>query len=269
MASRKSESTPFETVGILHVHGNGDAGVGGHWGIVAEKAIEIGFNGKPAAVMMATPDDLEDFAIGFALTEELVASPGAVTEITTKIYPEGIAVDLTVSEKGFREGNLRKRMLEGRTGCGLCGVENLSDAVRKPRQAPLARKFEPNAILTAFRGLPSRQPLNKATRSAHAAALCKATGEIRLAREDVGRHNALDKLIGAAARQGLDFADSFIILSSRCSFELVQKAAVAGVPFLATVSAPTTAALELAGHADLRLACLDGDDVVLFTEDVE
>ncbi|MBI3674858.1 MAG: formate dehydrogenase accessory sulfurtransferase FdhD, partial [Rhizobiales bacterium] len=156
---------------------------------------------------------------------------------------------------------------EGRVGCGLCGIEDIRDAIRMPAgKAPRVR-LSPQAVARAYEALPRHQPMNAVNRTVHAAAWCSVDGEILLSREDVGRHNALDKLIGALARQGADLASGFVLMSSRCSFELVQKCALAGIGALATVSAPTALALSLAKQAHLKLAALSQRGVMIFDED--
>jgi FdhD protein len=234
----------------------------GEWGIATETAIEIGVNGTPLAVMMATPQDVEDLARGFALTEGVVEAPEDVQSVAVQILPEGLIADLAVAPERVRIARVRARFLEGRSGCGLCGVETLADAIRAVRPVAARLALSNAAVLAAFAHLADAQPLNQATRSVHAAAWCDAKGKILALREDVGRHNALDKLIGARAAEMA--GPGFVVMTSRCSFELVQKAAVVGVGTLATVSAPTSRALELARAAGVRLRCLQGGDLVLF-----
>ncbi len=231
--------------------------VGESWGIAEEVPVEIGFNGRAWTVMIASPTDLEDLAVGLAVSEALIDAPGDISAIDTRVYPEGIAVDLQVDPSHLRTESLRRRALDGRTGCGLCGVETLADAVRRPASARGGRQtISRAAVERAFETLPSHQVLNRETRSAHAAAWVQPDGSIELVREDVGRHNALDKLVGALAVQDRLGEPGFIVMSSRCSFELVCKAAHTGASLLATVSAPTGLALDLAEELDLRLACL-------------
>lgn len=234
------------------------------WGVIGETAIEIGFNGKPAAVMMASPSDFEDFAIGFAITEDILRDPESVEKITVRVFPEGVTVDIAAREDALQMSRLRRRLLEGRTGCGLCGIETLADAIRAPDKTVKRHSITNQAVARAFAALRERQVLNSKTHSAHAAAFADAQGAIEIIREDVGRHNALDKLIGALARCGRAASDGFFIMSSRCSFELVQKSAVAGAPMLATVSAPTTAALDLAAQTGVEIRCRDGEKIVSF-----
>ncbi len=244
--------------------GRGGSARAGEWGIATETAIEIGVNGRPLAVMMATPRDVEDLARGFALTEGVVDAPGDVQSVAVRVLPEGLIADLAVDPDRVRVARVAARFLEGRSGCGLCGVETLADAIRavSPVVSAAGADVSNAAILKAFAALADAQPLNRATRSVHAAAWCGKNGDILSVREDVGRHNALDKLIGAHAAEMA--GPGFVVMTSRCSFELVQKAAVVGVGLLATVSAPTSRALELARASGLRLRCLQGGDLVEF-----
>jgi FdhD protein len=179
---------------------------------------------------------------------------------------EGIAVNLTVPGHHVDESARRSRLLEGRTGCGLCGVESLAALRRRP--GGIVRPLVPiatAAIEAAFAALPALQPLNRQTRSVHAAAWCRTDGHVELCREDVGRHNALDKVIGAALRAKADPDAGFLVMTSRCSFELVYKAVAAGASVLATISAPTSLALEWADALHLPLACCGtAGEIILF-----
>ncbi|SMH48311.1 formate dehydrogenase accessory sulfurtransferase FdhD [Azospirillum agricola] len=246
--------------------GGGDAsGAGVTWQIPEETAVAFEYNGRSHAVMMATPADLEDFALGFSLAEEIVGTAADVESVTVRGTPLGMVVNMTVDPLRLMRGSLRSRSMEGRSGCGLCGVDSLVHAVREPRRVTSDLSVEPAAVAAAFRALPDHQPMNRANRSVHGAAWCAPDGTIRLAREDVGRHNALDKLIGAVAASGADPAAGFVVMTSRCSFELVQKSAAVGIPLLATISAPTALALELARNAGLTLGSLSRTGgVVLF-----
>lgn len=229
------------------------------WGIVDEVPVAVVVNGTSHAVMMASPVDLEDFAVGFLLGEGLVTAAGAVEEVRIERTAAGIVAATTVAPSDLTRPVDGGRATGGWTGCGLCGVETLEAAVRPPRRVTPRPAVREAAILAAFDALPAHQPLNAATRSVHAAAWCAPDGRIRLVREDVGRHNALDKLIGARARTGTESGggEGFVALTSRCSFELVQKAAAADIAVLATVSAPTTLALEVAARAGITLLVLD------------
>ena len=233
------------------------------WQVPEETAVAFEYNGRSHAVMMATPADLEDFALGFSLAEEIVGSAADIEKISVRETPLGFVVNLTVDPLRLLRGSLRSRSMEGRSGCGLCGVDSLVHAVREPRRIEASLEVDPAAVAAAFRGLPDHQPMNRANRSVHAAAWCAPDGAIRMAREDVGRHNALDKLIGAVVGSGADPATGFVVMTSRCSFELVQKTAAVGIPLLATISAPTALALELARNANLTLGALSRRDTVI------
>jgi FdhD protein len=225
---------------------------GGRWAIAEETPVEIGFNGAAWTVMMASPADLEDLAVGLAFTEGLLDSAAPVRAIEVKAWPEGVTADIAVSEDALAE-EPRRRALDGRTGCGLCGVERLTDLYRRPETGGSRPAITPEAARRALDGLAAQQPLNAATRSVHAAAWCDPEGRILLVREDVGRHNALDKLAGAMARKGRIGEAGFVVMSSRCSYELVFKAARLGAAGLATISAPTGLALDLAEAYGLTL----------------
>lgn len=246
----------------LSIDGHLESGATVHWAIAEEVPVSLTYNGASSVVMMATPQDLEDFAVGFSLTEEMVDSAADIDDVLVSETPVGLLVDILTRPGAVSSAAQRRRAIAGRTGCGLCGIESLEDAVRAPRPVTRDFDFDIRAIARAFADLRDHQPLNRLNRSVHAAAWATPDGTIRLAREDVGRHNALDKLIGALIRQGLDPAKGMVIMSSRCSFELVQKAAFVGVPVLATVSAPTTLALALARTAGMRLAALSSEGVV-------
>lgn len=266
---------PFVPGGSREAHGVGhrphDAPEAVHWQVPDETPVALVYNGVSHAVMMATPADLEDFAVGFSLAEGLLTSAAAIEDIHLVPHPPGVMVAMAVTPEALDHAAAPSRSMAGRSGCGLCGVESLEQAIRPPHLLPsdrraAAARIPPQAIIAALRALPDHQPLNRQNFSVHAAAFCQADGTIVLAREDVGRHNALDKLIGACARQDISLADGFVVMSSRCSFELVQKACAVGIACLATLSAPTALALELAGAAGMVLASRSkGGGVVLFT----
>ncbi len=233
------------------------------WQLAEEVPVNLLYNEQPYVVMMATPSDLEDFAWGFSLSEGVLSSPDLIRDVAVAAVEGGILVDVSTAERApaIRE---RARSLEGRSGCGLCGVRRLDQVIRSVRPVKASFKLSTRAVARAFEELPKKQIINRQNRSVHGAAWCAPDGEVLLIREDVGRHNALDKLIGALARQRTDFPSGFVVMTSRCSFELVQKAAAVGVPYLATVSAPTSLALDLAKRAGMALASLSPDGVVLF-----
>ena len=231
------------------------------WSLPEEVPVAIMLNSESYAVMMATPSNLEDFALGFVLSEGLVAHHSHVSNVIVLKQDEGFSVD--VAGHFIRE-RMVSRSLEGRVGCGLCGIAELENAIRLPAAQVKPIAFSPAAIAKAMSALPDHQPMNAVNRTVHAAAFCSAHGLILLAREDVGRHNALDKLIGAMARQGLTPAEGFVLMSSRCSFELVQKCAHVGLGALATISAPTALALKLAKQSGVQLAAFSQDGVMIF-----
>lgn len=234
------------------------------WQLPEEVPVALQINSEPFTVMMATPADLRDFAAGFLLGEGLITSTAHIDGILVMPVEGGIAVDVAIEPDKVDRSRIARRAIEGRTGCGLCGVEEISAAV-KPLPV-IDRDWSPDAsaIERAARDLHSHQPMNQANRSVHGAAFVTKSGAIVLAREDVGRHNALDKLIGAIAVAGIDAASGFVMMTSRCSFELVQKTVTAGIPGLVTVSAPTTLALDLATKSNLFLAALAAGSPVVF-----
>ena len=236
------------------------------WHIAEEVPVALHYNGRSRLVMMATPADLEDFGIGLSVTEQIVASAADIRDIAIQKLPEGYIVDMAVDPELVARYRLRQRGITGRTGCGLCGVESLAEALRELRPVTPRFTVEKAAVAAALAALPDWQPMNSENRSVHGAAWCAPDGAIREAREDVGRHNALDKLIGALLRSGRAPADGFFVMSSRCSFELVQKVAVVGAPLLATVSAPTTLALSLAEATGIRLAAAAPEGVIEFDQ---
>jgi FdhD protein len=263
-----SSATGRRSSDVRSVQLDGDGGQLDDWHVAAETAVEIDVNGVPVTVMMATPDALEDLAVGLAFTEGVVVDPNGIESISVDEFVDGLVVNLRVAQGAVNEQARRSRLLEGRAGCGLCGVDTLAAAMRRPVVEKTPQSSAPvtdTAVRRAFDELPARQPLNRLTHSVHAAAWCTAAGDIVMVREDVGRHNALDKLAGWLLRSGDAHTSGFVVVSSRLSFELVCKAAAMGAALLASVSAPTTLALELAASADLPLACLGpGGAIVRF-----
>ena len=233
------------------------------WGIAVEAPVEIALNGTPWTVMLATPADLADLAVGLALTERVLRDARAVTDVVVSEFLHDVSVNIVVPESALDTTAVRSRSLLGSTACGLCGLESLAQLHARGTTAIAERRYADvgdAAILRAFTELPAHQPINAATRSVHAAAWCGVNGDIELVREDVGRHNALDKLMGARARGAALAKPGFVVMSSRCSYELVYKAAVAHTLLLATVSAPTTMALEWSTALQLPLACRVGGE---------
>lgn len=231
--------------------------------VAREMPVAIEFNGIGYAVLMATPTDLIDLAYGFALAERLIDRATDLVGADSHETPQGMILRVQLSESCAPRIADRVRHRTTDSACGLCGVENLEQALRPlPRVTGKSHADDP-ALFRAYAALPDHQPLNRATGSAHVAAACAADGAIRLAREDVGRHNGFDKLVGAMLRAGLEWDGGFALLSSRCSYELVEKAVLAGCPLLATISAPTSLAVERAAASGLPLRVLLRKDAVL------
>jgi FdhD protein len=222
--------------------------------LAEETPVTLAYNLVPYAVMMATPADLEDFAVGFSLTEGVVADVAQILHVDIVRYSQAIEIQLDVpAATAAAVSGARSRRLSGRTGCGICGTAEVERVLRELPAVPSGTAIESMAIVRATRELASRQPLNDATGAAHAAGWARADGSLVHVREDVGRHNALDKLVGALVRAGERAEEGFVVMTSRGSFELVQKAAILGVPLLATVSAPTALAVRVAEGVGLTL----------------
>jgi len=231
-----------------------------------EVPVALVFNGVSHAVMLASPSDLEDFALGFAFTEGLIDSPAELYGVDA-LPPttEGITLQLEVSSACAWRLKERRRTLAGRTGCGLCGTDSLAQVRRALPSAPEVR-VAPEALARAQRDLRMHQAMQQLTGATHAAAWCGLDGAVRLVREDIGRHNALDKLVGAMLRAGVVSRQGFAAITSRASFEMVQKAASAGIGVLAAVSAPTSLAVRTALELNLALAgFVRGEDGVAYT----
>ncbi len=230
-----------------------------------EVPVALVFNGISHAVMMATPDDLEDFALGFCLTEGLLVRRSELRGVEIQKTPDGIELQLEVAAACEMRMKMRRRTLAGRTGCGLCGTESLAQVQRPLAVAPtVSVSFA--AVARAQRILRSFQAVGQLTGASHAAAWCGLDGQVLLTREDVGRHNALDKLVGAMSRADVDATQGFICITSRASFEMVQKAAICGAGLLAAVSAPTALAVNIAQSCGLALAgFVRDDDLVAYT----
>lgn len=248
--------------------------------LAEEVPVALHFDGKPFAVMMASPVDLEDFARGFALTENRVDDLRDIESIEVQEVLEGITIDVRTRAAEMRplddaapdtapathavrgalptdgisdEPALGTREIPGRSGCGICGTRELEDVIRRPRPVAAGINVTPDAIERALEALRAEQPINAFTGSVHAAAWARADGSLMVVREDVGRHNALDKLIGAMLRRGIDPREGFALITSRASYEMVTKAAVAGITVLAAISAPTALAVTLAADCGLTL----------------
>jgi FdhD protein len=235
------------------------------WGVAEEVPVEIGFNGQAWTVMMATPTHIEDLAAGLAITEGAITNGTDIESIDVQQYPEGITADIRLPAELLKPERIRRRSLDGRTGCGLCGVETLAELHRPAPALKPSVHIPTTAVRRAFNELPDHQPLNAETRSVHAAAWCSTQGDIMIVREDVGRHNALDKLAGARLGKSEPDDAGFVILSSRCSFELVFKAARMRASLLASLSAPTGLALDLAKALNLDIATVGAsNEIIIF-----
>ena len=228
--------------------------------LATEVPIAVEINGLGYAVMMATPQDFEDFGIGFALSERLIDRAEDVLDCDVHETPQGMILRLSLAAHLGERIEARIRHRVGESSCGLCGIENLEQALRPLPQVTAQCTATPAAIFAAQDSLPAFQRLNRLTGAVHGAALCGADGTILLVREDVGRHNAFDKLIGAMARSRMGWDGGFALLSARASFELVEKAVLAQCPLLAVISAPTSLAVERAAQAGLRLVVLARSD---------
>jgi FdhD protein len=221
--------------------------------VAEEIPVALEYNGVSHAVMLASPSDLEDFAFGFSLTEGIVDDISQIRDIDISGSPQGITVHMNIASSCFARLKDRRRSLAGRTGCGLCGTDSLAHAVRLPEPLGGEARFTASAVTRALAGLRDKQLLLGITGATHAAAWCNADGQIMLLREDVGRHNALDKLVGALRRGKFAAGEGFVVVTSRASYEMVHKTAVAGVALLAAVSGVTGLAVDVARGAGVAL----------------
>jgi FdhD protein len=232
--------------------------------IPEETPIALTFDGSSYAVMMATPQDLEDFAVGFALTEEVIDAPDDIESMEIVESGDGIEARMWLKRDVSQRQRARRRSILGPTGCGLCGSESIAQALKPVRTVESALKVRPRELVEAMAALQTHQALNARTRAVHAAGLYAAGGII--VREDVGRHNALDKVVGAAMRGGVPAENGVVLLTSRVSIELVQKTARLGASVIAAISAPTAMAVRVAESAGITLvAVLRGEDFEVFT----
>lgn len=221
-----------------------------------EAALALTYNGGTYAVMMGTPQDLTDFAIGFSLSEGVVQAANEIQSIEIVDLDEGVEVRMWLDNGRAARLNERRRHIAGPTGCGLCGIESITEALRPPQIVASNRRFASRDIVAAILNLAPLQTINNETRAVHAAAFWLPDRGIVALREDVGRHNALDKLAGALAQAGVVTAEGVVLLTSRVSVELVQKTAVIGAPVMVAVSAPTALAVRMAEAAGITLAAI-------------
>jgi FdhD protein len=221
--------------------------------IAAEVPIALTYNRVSHVVMMGTPADLEDFALGFSITEGLIGSPADLTGIRILPRQGGIELAMAIAPEWFDRLATQRRNMAGRTGCGLCGAENIEQALRFPTPVSSTISVRHAALQRAISALSRHQPLQADTGATHGAAWCSLDGKIMQLREDVGRHNALDKLIGSLFRTGFDSSAGFVLVSSRASYEMVYKTAAAGIELIMAVSAPTTLAVEFAERCGVTL----------------
>jgi FdhD protein len=234
--------------------------------IVEETPVVIVYNAIPHVVMMATPADLEDFVLGFSITEELIRTPADLREVKVIRYGQGIEVQATVDEACEAVIGSRARRMSGRTGCGICGTDSIDAVMKTLHPVRAGHPVRPAAIEQALAALADKQQLNAASGAVHAAAWARGNGTVEEVREDVGRHNALDKLIGVLLRRSVDPETGFILVTSRASFEMVQKAAVFGAPLLAAISGPTALAVRVAEHSRMTLVGFArGDRFTVYT----
>jgi FdhD protein len=221
--------------------------------VAEETPVAIVYNGIPHVVMMATPQDLEDFALGFSITEELIGSPADLHKVECIRYSQGIEIQATVAPAWAEIIATRTRRLTGRTGCGICGADSVAAVLKQLHPVHGSESIPQAAVQTALESLASQQELNAAAGAVHAAGWANVSGKIEIVREDVGRHNALDKLIGALLRKETNPKSGFVVVTSRASFEMVQKTTVFGAPLMAAVSGPTGLAIRIAQQAGLTL----------------
>ncbi|MDB5504708.1 MAG: fdhD [Tardiphaga sp.] len=231
-----------------------------------ETALAITYNGGTYAVMMGTPDNLRDFAVGFSLSEGVVKSADEIQSFEAVAFDDGIELRMWLASDTAEGISARRRQIAGPTGCGLCGIDSIAEAVKPAAIVGPGRAFSPEQIMAAMASLAPLQKINIETRAVHAAAFWTQVRGILCLREDVGRHNALDKLAGALSRASVDASEGMVLLTSRVSVEMVQKTAAIGASVMVSVSAPTALAIRLAESANITLVAIArADGFEIFT----
>ncbi len=233
------------------------------WRLADEVPLVLFYNSEQLGVMMITPSDFEDFCIGFSLTQGIVKSFSDILDIRFETIAEGMLANIIVGEEALRIARERKRAITAGSSCGICGAQTLAAVMPVPKKNH-GLMATPSAMLKALGEIDAKQLQNRLNFSTHGAALADKIGNIILLREDIGRHNGLDKLAGAMAKQGLSCKKSFLVLTSRFSVEMAQKAASIGFSSVATISAPTVLALKTAKQAAMEVATLSGDELMVF-----
>jgi FdhD protein len=256
-----------EPVRTVHRHIWRESGVSEGFGAIPEEtALALTYNGGTYAVMMGTPQDLRDFAVGFSLSEGIVQSPDDIRSLDIVPLDDGIELRMWLEPARAEGLNERRRHIAGPTGCGLCGIESIAEAIRPAAIVREGRPFSPQQIMAAMQAVAPLQTINIETRAVHAAAFWVPGRGIVALREDVGRHNALDKLAGALAHGNVTTSEGMVLLTSRVSVEMVQKAAAMGAPLMVAVSAPTALAVRMADTAGITLAAIArADGFEIFT----
>ena len=262
----KAEYSPLKKIAVEKCQGG--ACVTAMDTVAEEVPVALVYNSISHVVMLATPQDLDDFALGFSLSEGILQHPAELLDCFATEVVDGIHIDLRISEQRFATLKEQRRNLSGRTGCGLCGAETLQQVVREIKPVNSHARFTSAQIYAGFAQMQLQQKIQQQTGATHAAGWIDATGKVEIVREDVGRHNSLDKLLGALMKSGQDLSSGGILITSRASYEMVQKTATAGVGLLAAISAPTGLAIRLAEQTQLTLlGFVRAQSHVLYTHD--